>query len=378
MSVTVYYEREIKLQKSGSILLFGPRMVGKTTILEREPFKKKYNLLHPELELRLRSKPSSLLDEISQLSPGDRVFIDEIQRVPELLNVVQIGIDQLRLDFVLSGSSARKLRRGGANLLGGRALDCKLYPLTMHELGSDFDLSQVLQVGTLPKIAIEAQSNLELAFDYLGSYVTTYIKEEIQAEAIVRNVGAFQRFLPIAAHSNAQTIEFANIARESSTPDSTVKEYYQILVDTLIGFFLWPQDRKERRKVRPKFYFFDQGVARALQGRLGLKISSEERGFLFETWLINELIRINEYLRKRLEFSFWRERNHEIDLLISRGGKPVAGVEIKTGRGTLSQTTRARFNLKFPGVPLFVVSDSMTVSSQKTFFREFLTWFRGL
>jgi predicted AAA+ superfamily ATPase len=366
------------LEEKGSILLFGPRMVGKTSLLERLSFRRKFNLLEPELELQLRTRPSLLLKEVSSLSPGDRVLIDEVQKVPELLNVVQSGIDQLKLDFVLSGSSARKLRRGGGNLLGGRALDRKLYPLTQAELGSDFDLERTLMIGTLPKVVTEGLSSLDRAYDYLHSYTTTYIKEEIQAEALVRNVGAFQRFLPIAAQSHGQTIEFENIARESSNPASTVKEYFQILEDTLVGFFLWPHDRKERKKARPKFYFFDPGVARALQGRLGIAIEPREKGILFESWLIQELVRINEYKKLRLEFSFWRERSDEVDLLIFKGGKPFLGVEIKTGKEHLKETTRKKFLSRFPGVPLFVVTNTPGVDgSERDHYLDFLNKFRS-
>ncbi len=378
MSINTYYHREIDLPQKGSILLFGPRMVGKTTVLERGNYAAQYNLLNPKEETALRAKPETLLQEVSTLAPGSRVFIDEIQRVPELLNVVQIGIDKHQLDFILSGSSARKLRRGRANLLGGRALDYKLYPLTMKEMAGQFNLQTALELGSLPKVAVEAQTDLESARDYLDSYVTTYIKEEIQAEAIVRNLGAFQRFLPIAAQSNAQTIEFANIARESNTPSSTVKEYYQILEDTLLGVFLWPHDRKERKKARPKFYFFDTGVARALQGRMAIEITPQERGILFETWMINELMRINSYQKKRLDFSFWRERNHKIDILISRAGEVIMGAEMKTGKKALSPDTRKRFQNKFPQAKLYTVTDAPTKSGPQLWYSDFLNLFREL
>ena len=319
-----------------------------------------------------------LLEDISKLNPEDRVFIDEIQKVPELLNIVQIGIDKHQLNFVLSGSSARKLKRGQANLLGGRALCRKLYPLTMKEMESKFDLDKTLHIGGLPKVITESLSDMDSAYDYLESYVTTYIKEEIQAEAIVRNLGAFQRFFLIAAQSNAQTIQFSNIASESSTPSSTVKEYYQILEDTLIGFFLWPHNRKERKKARPKFYFFDTGVVRMLQGRSLTTMTSVERGILFETWIINELIRVNEYLKKHLEFSFWRVRGHEIDILISQAGKVISGVEIKCAKGTISTATKKQFQKRFPNVPLLTVTDSQKTNGQRLSYIDFLDWFRKL
>ena len=372
------FNREISLPQKGSLLLFGPRMVGKTTLLERGNYALTYNLLDPNLELKLRSHPGRLLDDITTLSAGTRIFIDEIQRVPDLLNVVQIGIDKYRLDFVLSGSSARKLRRGGGNLLGGRALYRRLYPLTMKEMDDRFDFKKTLCIGSLPKIVTDAQTDLQIAYDYLYSYINTYIREEIQAEAVVRNLGAFQRFLPVAAQSNAQTIEFSNISRECSIPASTVKEYYQVLEDTLLGFFLWPFDRNERKKARPKFYFFDTGVVRALQGSLHSEISSKEKGFLFETWLINELIRINEYMGKYLEISFWRERNHEVDILLQKASKPVAGIEIKTGKSKMRPATKKRFEMRFPGIPLYTVGNSLATKEEVLSYPDFLGWFRSI
>ncbi|MBN23318.1 MAG: hypothetical protein CL678_18680 [Bdellovibrionaceae bacterium] len=356
MSITHYFQREISIPTKGSILLFGPRMTGKTSLLLKENFEATYDLLNQDLELKFRVRPELLFEECKKLPPGSRIFIDEVQKVPALLNSVQRGIDQLKQDYILSGSSARKLKRGGANLLGGRALDLKLYPLSQKELGSKFNLLQVLKFGTLPKIYSEQMMSEEIANDYLSSYVSTYIREEIQAEAATRNIGAFQRFLPIAAQSNAQTIQFETISRESSTPASTVKNYYQILEDTLLGLFLWPYSRSERKKIRPKFYFFDTGVVRALQNQIGILPSSSEYGFLFETWMINECIRINEYEKKRFHFSFWRERKNEIDLCVSKGNKVILGAEFKWGPETIPSETSRKFHLTFPQAELTLVS----------------------
>ena len=254
----------------------------------------------------------------------------------------------------------------------------RLYPLTMKEMDNKFDLDRVLCIGSWPKIIVEAQTNLQNGHDYLHSYINTYIKEEIQAEAIVRNLGAFQRFLSVAAQSNAQTIEFSNISKESSTPVSTVKEYYQILEDTLLGVFLWPYDRKERKKARPKFYFFDTGVVRALQGKLLAEMTSMEKGILFETWLINELIRINEYMGKYLEISFWRERKHEVDILLERASRPIAGIEIKTGKGGIREATKNCLKTRFPGTPLYTVTNSSKTSGERLSYSDFLDWFRNI
>lgn len=354
----MYFERAIDLKNiDTTAFLFGPRMTGKTTLLRKLDAEEYFDLLDPELELQYRARPGLFREQIEALSPGSRIIIDEIQRVPELLNYVQMGIDRSQQVFILSGSSARKLKRGGANLLGGRALDLKLHPLTCEETGNAFNLERALHYGTLPMIcSLLAEQKQETAVGHLCSYVTTYIKEEIQAEALTRNIGSFQRFLNIAAQGNAQVIEFANISKESAVPASTVKEYCQVLEDTLIGFFLWPYNRSERKKARPKFYFFDCGVVRAIQNRLLDPATPREKGFLFETWFLNELIRLRDYMGKPHVFSFWRERSYEIDIIISGGHGPILAFECKSGRADIQPATARQFREKFPGVPLAVAS----------------------
>jgi predicted AAA+ superfamily ATPase len=268
-----------------------------------------------------------------------------------------MGMDKKNLRFILSGSSARKLKRGAANLLGGRALDLRLHPFTSTELGGKFNIDYAIERGTLPKIYLTLlEEGEEKANSWLRSYITTYVKEEVQAEALTRNIGAFLRFLTIASHGNGQVIEFSNISRECSVPASTVKEYYQILEDTLLGNFLWPHDRSERKKARPKFYFFDTGVVRALQNRLTDPPTPAEYGVLFETWLLNELMRHRDYMGKELSFSLWRRRDHEIDILISDGHGPRLAVECKTGRERLKKSTVDAFHRMFPEVPVVTVT----------------------
>lgn len=341
----------------GSAFLFGPRMTGKTFLLRDLKAALFIDLLDPETELDLKQSPHLFWEQITALKAGSLIIVDEIQRVPPLLDYVQKGMEEKNLRFILSGSSARKLKRGGANLLGGRALDLKLHPLTPNEIGPKFSLPLALQFGTLPKIAqLIMENEMDEARLFLRSYYTTYIKEEIQAEAITRNVGAFQRFLNVAAQGNGQVIEYANISRECSVPTSTVKEYYSILEDTLLGEFLWPWDRSERMKARPKFYFFDCGVVRAIQNRLNDPPTPDERGFLFETWFIRELVRQRDYLEMEHEFTFWREGKHEIDLLIMSGGKPILAIECKSGSSLLSGATIQAFKDRFPQIPLLVSS----------------------
>lgn len=354
----MYFTRLLELERiRGSAFLFGPRMTGKTTLLRNLKKAASYDLLDPDEELRFKQSPSLFWEEIQTFPKNSLVVVDEIQKVPALLNYVQKGIEELGLKFILSGSSARKLRRGGANLLGGRAHDLRLHPLTEREMGARFDLTRALQYGTLPKFAeLAMEQDLDEAKSLLRSYYTTYIKEEIQAEALTRNVGAFQRFLGVAAQANGQVIEFQNISRECSVPASTVKEYFAILEDTLIGEFLWPWSRSERKKARPKFFFFDPGVVRSIQNRLNDPPTSQELGFLFETWFLRELIRLRDYLRKSHEFCFWREGNHEIDILVMSRGRPALAIECKSGADLLSQATLEAFRSCFPKVPLVIAS----------------------
>lgn len=352
------FKRQMDLSRSkSSAFLFGPRMTGKTTLLSSLKSSLYINLLNPEQELLMRQNPKIFWEQTSALTKNSFVIIDEIQRVPILLDYVQMGMDQCGHRYLLSGSSARKLKRGGANLLGGRALDLKLHALSVEELGNYFDLRKALEYGTLPHIyKLLIEKNMDEAKEFLRGYITIYIKEEIQAEAITRNLGAFQRFLPIAAQSNAQIIEYANISRECSVPMSTVKEYYQILEDTLVGEFLWPHDRSERKKARPKFYFFDCGVVRALQNRLNDPPTPTEKGFLFENWFFRELVRIRDYSNKNHEITLWRSGEHEIDFLILGGRGPKLAIECKTGHETPSASTIRAFRKNFPKVPLVIAS----------------------
>lgn len=352
------YPRTMNLKNwDTSIFLFGPRMTGKTTLLKSLENAEYFDLLDVDAELRYKTTPKAFWDELRALPANSLIIVDEIQKAPKLLNYVQKAMDELGQRFILSGSSARKLKRGGANLLGGRALDMRLHPLTSTELGKDFSIRHALEFGTLPKICeLLKNKQPELVRQHLKSYITTYIKEEIQAEALTRNVGAFHRFLTIAAQSNGQIIEFANISRECSVPMSTVKEYFQIIEDTLLGFFIWPWDRSERKKARPKFYFFDCGVVRALQNRLNDPPTPEEQGHLFETWFINEAIRMRDYGNKEQQFCFWRNQGNEVDIVVFSGRCPLLGIECKTGRREIKQSAANQFHQKFTGVPLITAS----------------------
>lgn len=342
---------------SGSLFLFGPRMTGKTYLLRRQPAVLFVDLLDPEIELSFLREPGLFWEKLQALHKNGLVIIDEVQRVPLLLDYVQKGIEEIGLRFILSGSSTRKLKRGKANLLGGRALDLRLYPLTATEIGDKFNLDMALTVGTLPRIVSTFfEGNPDDVRRQLKAYSTIYIKEEIQAEALTRNISAFQRFLNVAVQMNGETIEFATVARDSAVPMSTVKEYFSILEDTLFGDFLWPWDRSERKKARPKFYFFDCGIVRALQNRLTDPPNPQEKGILFETFFYNELKRLRDYHEKPYELSFWREGKHEIDILVTSSRGVLFGFECKTSFESISDATLKAFRERFPTVPLFVVS----------------------
>lgn len=354
----MFFKRQLQsIDFKTSAFIFGPRMTGKTTLLRALKADAYFDLLDSQLELEYKTNPVIFWQQLEGLRKGAHVVVDEAQKIPALLNYVQMGMDKLGQKFLLSGSSSRKLKRGAANLLGGRALDLKLHPLTGYEIGSDFSINTALEYGTLPKIySLTREKQTALAKGHLKSYVSTYLKEEIQAEAIARNLGAFNRFLSVAAQSNAQIIEFSNISRECSVPASTVKEYFQIVEDTLLGFFLWPFGHSERKKTRPKLYFFDCGVTRAMQDRLNDAPTAVERGYLFETWLVNELVRMRDYLGKEHEFSFWRNRDLEVDIIISKNNRPVLGIECKSGKTDITGFTINGFRAQFGKTPLIVAS----------------------
>ncbi len=329
--------RELNLPKKQHFFLFGARQTGKTTLI-RKLFGGKnlqeYNLLLGETFTKLAAEPHILREEIAALPPSvNTIFIDEVQRIPALLNEVQFLIDQKeRRQFILSGSSARKLRRGRGNLLAGRAWTYNLFPLTLHEVGTT-KLSELLTFGTLPQnIASHSAHHKE---ENLRSYVEVYLKEEIEAEALSRNIGGFIRFLATAAQTNGEQINYSNIARDVGVSSVTVKEYYKILEDTLIGSFLMPFSfsQRKRHKLSPKFYFFDTGVLRAAQKRLSLPVQAKsfEFGNYFETWVINEANRISSYLRKDFSFSFLRTANDvEVDLIIEKPNGEILAIEIKS------------------------------------------------
>ncbi len=273
-----------------SILLIGPRGTGKSTFIKEiaKPDLTIDLLKSSDLKL-LQKDPSEIESMVAHLKPGQFVFIDEIQKIPDLLNETHRLIENKKLNFILSGSSARKLKKEGVNLLAGRARLRHMYPLTLKELNNHHDIQKVINFGTLPE-AINC-ADLSSANDYLFSYVDTYLKEEIFQEGLTRNLNIFSKFIEVAGQYHGQILNYENISRQVEKSGDSIKAWFQILQDTLVGFFLepYPLHLKPRESKHPKFYFFDPGIARAAEGIQNLKEFPEKVGFYLESIIINEL-----------------------------------------------------------------------------------------
>jgi len=294
-----------------SHFLLGPRQTGKT-FLVRQALRniRVYDLLDASVYLALSRDPTRLGQE---LTPRDHVVvIDEIQRLPELLNEVHRLIEGRGIRFLLTGSSARKLRRGGVNLLGGRARTRYLHPLTSRELGAHFDLGRAVSRGTLPSIYFSDDARADLE-----AYAGSYLKEEIVAEGATRNAPAFSRFLRVAAHSNATIVNFTNVANDAQVARTTVYEYFDILRDTLVLHELpaWRQSLKRKPIVSSKYYFFDVGVLGALQDRM-VRAGTPEFGLALETYLMHELVSYCDYVSGE-RLAHWRSTSgFEVDFIL--------------------------------------------------------------
>lgn len=318
--------------------MFGARSTGKSTLL-RKTFSKTsslwLNLLNPEEEDRLRRKPELLREMVQSLSgETTHVVIDEIQKIPKLLDVVHLLIeDDVPQVFVLTGSSAKKLKRGGANLLAGRAFVYHFFPLTFLELGSHFDLDFVLQWGSLPEVF--SFDNEKERSQFLHAYANTYLKEEIWDEHFIRELDPFRKFLEVAAQSNGKIVNFSNIASDVGVSDKTVASFFTLLEDTLLGFYLEPFHTSLRKRLseKPKFYFFDLGVVRALARRTTIPLVEKTfaYGEAFEHFVIIEILRIAAYFEPEYRFSYIRTpADVEVDLVVERPGLPLLFIEIKS------------------------------------------------
>ncbi len=314
---------------ASSFFLFGVRGVGKSSwARQRLPDAHRIDLLDEGLYQSLLGDPSLFAAELRALAPGGWVVVDEVQRIPGLLNEVHRFIEEGGLRFALLGSSARKLKTAGTNLLAGRALWKTMFPLVPEELGDEFDLGRVLRQGSIPLVwtAAEPERTLE-------SYVQLYLREEVKAEALVRNLPGFVRFLPIAGLAHAQVVNVSAIARDSGVARSTVEGYLEILEDTLLTCRLPAYEARLRVRERkhPKLYWVDPGLVRAVKRRLG-PVAPEERGPLLEGWVLTLLRAYAEERRLYEEIFYWAPAQAggvEVDFLLRRGDELLA-IEVKS------------------------------------------------
>jgi len=317
--------------------LWGPRQTGKSTLLkDRFPEARLYDLLLSDVYRRLVSRPALLREEIAAgaASRGTPVIIDEVQKIPELLDEVHWLIENRGVRFILCGSSARKLVRGHANLLGGRAIRYELQPLVYSEI-PDFSLNHALTYGLLPRHYLCSDPAARL-----DAYVGDYLRQEIATEALTRNLSAFSRFLEISGLSNGEMVNYQNIARECAVSAPTVAAYFGILEDTLMGCFLPAfRKRKKRRLIQaPRFYFFDVGVVGCLTRRGRLEPGSELFGRAMEHFIYMEIVAYARYSRKRFDLAYWRTASQiEVDFVL---GDAETAVEVKAN--TLVQTHHLR------------------------------------
>jgi len=352
--------------KSNSFFVFGARGTGKSTLV-RELFKDEkvleIDLLDPVQAEEALLAVGELKARIEAAVDGRSwVFIDEVQKAPRILDIVQSLIDKKQARFVLSGSSARKLKRGAANLLAGRAYRFNLYPLTSVELGDSFDLEKHLRFGGLPHVWNVAEDIDRILF--LRSYVSTYLKEEIAEEQHVRKLEPFAKFLQVAAQMSGHILNYTAVAKDVGVSDQTVKTYFQILEETLLGFTLPAFHRSIRKSLgkTPKFYLFDTGVLRALQRSVDQPFDKNHYayGLYFEHFLIQEIIRLADYYRYDFRYSFLRINDHEeIDLVIDRPGQAEVLVEIKSTHKLSEKHTEImqKIAADFPDAELYLLSN---------------------
>jgi len=331
--------RLLKLPKNQSLFLFGARGTGKSTLVEDQFDHERclyLNLLNPEQESRYSQNPNDLYAEIKIL-PANKthIIIDEVQKIPKLLDIVHDMIEETNKIFILTGSSARKLKRGGANLLAGRAFVYHLFPFSFLELGDKFNLDTALRWGTLPKCVFYEKEDEKKRF--LQAYTYTYLKEEIWAEHHIKNLDPFRKFLEVSAQCNGKIINYANIARDVGVSDKTVNEYFSILEDTLIGYILEPfhHSFRKRLSLKSKFYYIDTGVVRALSKQLSVPLvrGTSAYGDAFEHFIITECKKLADYYNLEYQFSYLKTKDDaEIDLVVERPGLPILFIEIKSSK----------------------------------------------
>lgn len=349
-----YLDKQLSVlvRKGYSALVFGPRQVGKTTlvkqILVNTLIKREYPLQNPSVRLELEAKPGKLIDQIHALEKPPYVFIDEAQKIPALFDAVQYLIDENKAKFILTGSSARKLKRHGVNLLPGRIKHFLLDPLLWGEMGLvkgssikeleikninnaiSYSIEDIMTYGSLPRIVLLPESDRE---DFLKSYAYTYLEEEIRAEALSRNIGAFSRFLELAANESGTNPNFTKLSNESGVSQPSIKEYFRVLEDTLIVEKVDPYLKNARKRIlsSSRHFFFDLGVRNTLSRfPLVTGFVQTQKGILFEHAVILEIIRRIHVLNKNYTVHYWRTASGaEVDCVVDTGNKLIP-IEIKS------------------------------------------------
>lgn len=375
---------------SNSFFIFGARGTGKSTFVKSQFLKNvdsdavlDIDLLLPDIEDIYSRNPERLKAEVLAHKGTHKlkwIFIDEVQKVPRLLDVVHHLIETENVKFILTGSSARKLKRGSANLLAGRAFVYPLYPFTSFELNNAFNLNHALHWGLLPKtIELNQDSDKE---SYLRAYALTYLKEEIQVEQLVRRLDPFRAFLEVAAQCNGNIVNFSAIARDIGSVDhKTIQSYFQILEDTHLGFLLPAFNRSVRKaqSTHPKFYFFDTGVKKALERTLDviLKPKTYAFGAAFEHLVILEILKLNQMLAKDFGLSYFNSRGTEIDLILSKPKQEIL-IEIKSSDIVDAMKVKQLANLtkNFPNAKIYWLS--LDPTPQKIENVDCLHWQEGL
>lgn len=313
----MYVNRIIPLEEElgrSSILLLGPRQTGKSSYIRHQaPPHRIYNLLKSDVFLRLSARPATIRES---LTPEDQlIVIDEIQKLPRLMDEVHVMIEEHGVHFLLTGSSSRKLKRSHTSLMAGRARTRRLQPFVSAEL-ENFDLQRALTHGTLPPVYLSDEPGEEL-----DSYVGTYLREEVQAEALSRNIENFSRFLQQAALHSGEVLNFEAIGRDAQVPARTIREYYTVLEDTLLGTMLTPLQTTGKRKAisRGKFYLFDVGVLQALTGERTVQPQTPAYGKAFEHLIWQELFAYQQYFARRQRLNFWRDvKKAEVDFVLDQ------------------------------------------------------------
>lgn len=311
--------------EKNSLFLWGARQTGKSTLLKSLfPDSLLFDLLLSDVYERFQKNPHQFREIILATKTSKPIIIDEIQRIPELLSEIHWLIENSHNQFIMSGSSPRKILRNNANLLGGRALRYELYPLISQEI-PDFELLKAINNGLLPKHYLSTNPH-----KLMSAYIGSYLRDEIMAEARIRNIGSFSQFLEAAAFSNGEIVNYSNIAAECGISSPTVKEYFQILVDTLTGRFLPSYQKRPKRRVilSPKFYYFDIGIANYLLKRGKIAEGSEAFGKAFEHFIYQEIFAHSSYSGSNYPIYYWRTASQiEVDFVL---GDHEVGIEVKS------------------------------------------------